>query len=195
MKAIEGDVPVPVRQSQLRDAGSSRLRPFPSRRSSRRARCRCQRRSPQSLRTKPTIYSALLLADAGAVYQRGRRSRRDWGPLPSAMRPCVPGSGNGGTHGRAGADGEGRSGVLTVPRSSVPTVLRPCLAADLSFQAADSLAPQVVEPTAERASCTQSAASSPPAASISPIICTGTMHSPINCARSRGHDKMVTFLQ
>ena len=111
------------------------------------------------------------------------------------VRYASAGAGAGGRrNGRTGTDGEGRSDARDLCTSRMPTVLRHRLPADLPIQAASSLAPQVVEPTAERASCTHSAASPPPAASISSIICTGTMYSPICSARWRGQGRMVTFL-
>ena len=46
------------------------------------------------------FYSTLLLPEADAADQRIRRSRRVYGPPPSAMRPWAPGSGGHGGHGR-----------------------------------------------------------------------------------------------
>ena len=118
------------------------------------------------------------------------------GAFPGRHRPlCVRACrGRGRRNGRTGTDGEGRSDARDPCTSRMPTILRHRLPADLPIQAAGSLAPQVVEPTADRASCTHSAASPPPAASISSIICTGTMYSPICSARWRGQGRVVTFL-
>ena len=138
------------------------------------------------------FYSTLLQPESPPSDQRVCASRRVSGcHRPLCVRAC---RGRGRRNARTGTDGEGRSGARTACRSGMPTVLRHRLPADLPIQAAGSLASQVVEPTAERASCTHSAASPPPAASISSIICTGTMYSPICSARWRGQGRMVTFL-
>ena len=118
------------------------------------------------------------------------------GEFQGRRRPlCVrAGRGRGRRNARTDTDGEGRSGARIACRSDMPTVLRHRLPADLPIQAVGSLAPQVVEPTAERHPALTSAASPPPAASISSIICTGTMYSPICSARWRGQGRVVTFL-
>ena len=46
------------------------------------------------------FYSPSLLTEAPAVDQRGRFWRHASGSWPSAIRPCVPGFGGRGTHGR-----------------------------------------------------------------------------------------------
>jgi len=56
------------------------------------------------------FYSPSLLAEAYAPDQRVLRSRWDFGPPPSAMRPCVPGPGA-----VERTDGHGRRGQERCP--------------------------------------------------------------------------------
>jgi hypothetical protein len=80
-------------------------------------------------------YSPLPPPEPLGADQRIRAARRDSGQRPpSALRPCVPGSGAVGR-----TDGAGRSGIQTVRRSGMPAVLRHRLAAELPLQAAGSL--------------------------------------------------------
>ena len=68
------------------------------------------------------FYSPSLLVEAGAAGQRLRRSRRDCGPPPSAMRPWSPGSGaTESTDGRGKPTDEGgRSGYTDRPPGFSP---------------------------------------------------------------------------
>ena len=83
------------------------------------------------------FYRLLAPPESPPADQRLRRSRRDSGLPPSAMRPCAPSrraAGSTDGHGR-----RGRSGVQTVRRSGMAAVLRRRLAAELPLQAAGSL--------------------------------------------------------
>ena len=125
-----------------------------------------QRRLPRSWPTSAARTAARSCDDAQTPSAgSGFTARSSWSsnpPLTSAYalrgefqgrrRPlCVRACrGRGRRNARTDTDGEGRSGARIACRSDMPTVLRHRLPADLPIQAAGSLAPQVVEPTAER---------------------------------------------
>jgi hypothetical protein len=91
------------------------------------------------LKVEPTVYRPSLLPEADAADQRIRGSRRDSGPPPSAMRPCVPG-----LEAARRTGGHGRRGWERCADRAVR-----CLACDLAFQDAYLLSSSPLSPGGE----------------------------------------------